>query len=88
MNKNLYTIKFHHKVEKFLKFHVELRKRFLEKMELLTNGEFEKLDIIPLKGKNNHYRLRIGGYRFFCEIVDEILVIYFYDADTRGDAYK
>ncbi|MFA5916767.1 MAG: hypothetical protein WC850_00850 [Candidatus Gracilibacteria bacterium] len=46
------------------------------------------LDIKPLKGKNNHYRLRIGKYRFLYEIIENKILIYFYNADSRGDVYK
>lgn len=32
--------------------------------------------------------MRIGKYRFLYEVIDDIILVYFYDADSRGDIYK
>ncbi len=87
----MYSVLLHKKVEKFLdskddKFVLS----FWDKIKILKKNPFERntnLDVIPLKGKKNHYRLRIGKYRFLYEIKKNEIIIYFYKVDTRGDIY-
>jgi len=37
--------------------------------------------------KTPYYRLRVGNIRLIYEIQDEIILIYFYLADYRGNIY-
>lgn len=46
------------------------------------------LDIKILQWIPNSYRLRIWKFRFLYEILDEVLVISFYEAGVRWDIYK
>jgi mRNA interferase RelE/StbE len=46
------------------------------------------LDIKLLKGIKDNFRLRVWKYRFLFRKDAIKIVIYFYDADTRGDIYK
>ena len=41
-----------------------------------------------IQAKANHYRLRIGKYRFLYEVLESEILIYAYKADSRGDIYK
>ena len=41
---------------------------------LSLNPYNTNLDIVPLKNKSNHYRLRIGKYRFLYEIKNKELL--------------
>lgn len=47
-------------------------------------------DIIPLQGKDNEYRLRIGKYRILFEYrqKDNEKVLFILDVGSRGDIYK
>jgi mRNA interferase RelE/StbE len=56
--------------------------------KIATNPFDNSLDIKKLKNKKNHYRLRIGKYRILFEIIKNEILIYFYNADSRGDVYK
>ena len=65
------------------------RQRIKAAFESLQNNPFQnQLDIKKMKGMANHYRLRIGDYRFLYEILHEQVLIYLYKADNRGDVYK
>ena len=87
--KKAYKIKTSKKVDKFLEKHQKITKRFFEKLIILSKNPYENnLDIIPYEWKKNHFRFRIWKYRFLYEIINDEILIYFYDADTRGDIYK
>jgi mRNA interferase RelE/StbE len=81
----------HKKIEKFLdskddKFVLLFR----DKVRILKKNPFERntnVDVVPLKGKKNHYRLRVGKYRFLYEVKKHEILIYFYKVDKRGDIY-
>jgi len=76
-------------IKKFLKKHPELIKRFFESMNIIQKKPFQNsCDIKQLKGKENHRRLRIGKYRFLYEIKKNEILIYVYDANSRGKIYK
>lgn len=85
----LYRIELEKWVKKFLLKHQDIARRFYSKLEVLREKPFENnLDIKALSGKKYHYRLRIWKYRFLYEIRETEILIYFYDADSRGDVYK
>lgn len=77
-------------VIKFLATHTELQIRFYEKIKEIKSNPFSKaLDIQKYPDWwENHYRFRLWNYRFLYYIIKNELVIYFYDADSRGDIYK
>lgn len=87
----MYRVLVHKKVEKFLdskndKFVLS----FWDKIKILKKNPFDRstnLDVVPLEGKKNHYRLRMGKYRFLYVIKKSEIIIYFYKVDTRGDIY-
>ncbi len=41
-----------------------------------------------MQGAEDDYRLRIGKYRFLYHVMDQKVLIFFYDAGSRGDIYK
>lgn len=65
------------------------RVRIAQAFEQLQHDPFHNhLDIKKLTGSENKYRLRLGNYRLLYEIVQDLVLIYCYKADTRGDVYK
>ena len=87
----MYKIKLEKKVQKFLEKHKweDLIKKFKENLIILSLNPYENnLDIKILIGLPNSYRLRIWKYRFFYEILDEEIIINFFDAWSRWDVYK
>jgi mRNA interferase RelE/StbE len=63
--------------------------RFDKKLdEIIENPIKSSADVQPYLGHPGHYRLRIGKYRFLYAILEEEIVVYFYDADSRGGIYK
>lgn len=86
----MYNYYFNKTVIKFLekqdlKFNLKLQ----EKIEILCENPYNNnLDIKNYKWHKNHFRLRIWKYRFLYEIINDDILIYFYDADSRWDIYK
>ena len=56
--------------------------------EIIENPTHPVADVQPYIGHPWHYRLRISKYRFLYTIVEEDILVYFYDADSRGGIYK
>ncbi len=84
-----YKIETNKWVEKFLGKHRDIAVKYIDALEVLEYSPFENsLDIKILVWKKFHYRLRIGKYRFLYEVREEEILIYFYDADSRGSIYK
>ncbi len=84
-----HNLEINKKVKKFLAKHQDIAVIFYQKIYILHKNIYTKeIDIKPLTWKKNHYRMRIGKYRFAYEIIKNKILIYFYDSDTRGDIYK
>lgn len=85
----MYNIVTHKRVDKFLESHPEILQQFFAKLEIMRYDplNIDKLDIRKLKN-NLWYGLRIGKYRFLYTIKDQEIIVYFYNADSRGDIYK
>lgn len=86
----MYELKFRKQVVRFINSRSPKEKRAIAEAfaELESNPYQNNLDIRPLKGCRDRYRLRIRNYRFLYAIIQDQLLIYFYKADTRGDVYK
>lgn len=85
----MYEIKTSKIVDKFLEKHLDIASKFVSSLEILRKSPFDNsLDIKSLKWHKNHFRLRIWKYRFLYEIINNEILIYFYDADSRWDIYK
>ncbi len=85
-----YSIELHPKVQKFLdKADDHIVRRFGQKAKMIAQDPFsDLLDTKPLKGKESAWRLRIGKYRFLYTIEHDKILIFFFDADSRGDIYR
>ena len=85
----MYKIQTSKIVDNFLAKHSDIRQRVLDKLEILAqNPHKNTLDIQKLQGRDNRYRLRVGKYGILYEIIENQILIYAYDADSRGDIYK
>jgi mRNA interferase RelE/StbE len=86
----VYNLKYDKTVIKFLQKHDKaFALKVLDIFDAIALDPFENtFDIKPLQGMKNHYRLRVSKYRFLYEVFNQELLIYCYDADTRGDIYK
>jgi len=87
----MYQLELSSKVKKFiLKRTPKEQKKLIEIFETLQENPYENdLSIKPMKVENsNEYRLRFGKYRIIYEVIDNELLIYLIDADSRGDIYK
>ena len=87
----MYKIILEKSVQKFLQKHKweDLIEKFEKSITILALDPFENnLDIKVLVWLPNSYRLRIWDYRFLYEVIDETLIISFFDAGNRGDIYK
>ncbi|MGZ5208890.1 MAG: type II toxin-antitoxin system RelE family toxin [Sulfuricurvum sp.] len=66
-------------------------KRFYDDLKNISENPLPTnslTDVKKLQGKNDHYRLRVGKYRFLFTVIDEKVLVYFYDLGSRGDIYK
>ena len=85
-----YQVVYHKKVMKFLEIcesHIALK--FLESVEIMMSDPHDhRIDSKALVWKPWHFRMRIGKYRFLYTIMQEKILIYFYDAWSRWDIYK
>ncbi|MBD5166633.1 MAG: type II toxin-antitoxin system RelE/ParE family toxin [Helicobacter sp.] len=85
----MYKIQTSKIVDNFLAKHSDIRQRVLDKLEILAQNPYKNtLDIQKLQGRDNRYRLRVGKYRILYEIIENQILIYAYDADSRGGIYK
>jgi mRNA interferase RelE/StbE len=66
----------------YVKAERKVQERFAKALDKVPDG-----DIKPLKGTENKYRLRVGGYRllFFYTAENEFVV---YSIGSRGGIYK
>ena len=87
----MYNIFFKKEVIKFLKKHKweNIISDFEKSLIILAKNPYKsELDIKPLKGLENNYRLRIWKYRFLYVIKENEISIYFFNAWKRWDIYK
>lgn len=86
----MYKVKTSKIFEKFLKRQdKDFQKRVSAAIDTISVDPYNNnLDIKPLIDEENCYRLRIGKFRILYEIQKDLILIYFYKADSRGDIYK
>lgn len=66
-------------------------KRFYDDLKNITQNPYpsnEAVDVKKLQGTDVHYRLRVGKYRFLFTVLNDKVLVYFYDVGSRGDIYK
>lgn len=86
----MYNYYFHKKVVKFLESKDKnFVKKVYEKIDILAKNPYKnELDISNFMWRKNTFRLRIWKYRFLYEIIEDKILIFFFDADSRWDIYK
>jgi len=86
----MYKLILHKRVIKFINSrNPKDKQRIKEKFQQLQQNPYplnSEIDLKKLQNKNG-FRLRIGGYRFIYDVVDEELIIYIEYGDNRGDIY-
>jgi len=86
-----YRLLLHKNVSKFLeKRPAKQRQDLKDRLEMLKANPYsnEHLDIKPMQGYADLYRLRVGKYRFLYQIRQNELIIFVLKAGSRGDVYK
>ena len=82
-----------------MKYNIELLKKARKIIAAQPKNQQERIlkainnlpesgDIIPLSGRKDFFRLRVGDYRIIYKIQDELLLITIINADNRGQVYK
>jgi mRNA interferase RelE/StbE len=86
----MYKIKYKKQARKDLaKMPKNWQIRIREKLdELAINPYSINNNVKRIQGIDNTYRLRIGDYRAFYQIIDDELVISVFQIKSRGGAYK
>ena len=80
----MYRVVFHKTVRKFFDRHPVVRKQFFGILPLLKKNPWSRsLNVKKMYGTDNHYRLRIGKWRFLFFVQKEQVLVYFYDAGSR-----
>ena len=64
----------------------EYQKRVDRLLNLLIDKE--KVDIKPIEGKKDYYRIRLGKYRILLKFITEKKTILIIKIGARGDVYK
>lgn len=88
----MYEIEFSkHFVKQIDKLSQNVVKRFYDDLKYICENPLPsnpQVDVKKLQAQTNQYRLRVGKYRFLYTIIDEKVIVYFYDLGSRGDIYK
>ena len=80
-----YNIKLLKKARKFIEAQPKnQQERILKAINNLPNFG----DIVPLYGKKDSFRLRVGDYRIIYEVQNELLLITVVNVNNRGQVYK
>lgn len=87
-----YKIKYSKSAEKFLKRNKVIGIRFFKAFEDISTNihTIKNYDIKKFHSKtyNDIFRLRIGSYRIIFRIIEDEILIFVVDIDSRGDIYK
>lgn len=84
-----YSLGYSKEVKQFLQKHHDLAPKVINALEQIAQNPYSNTqDIKRLQDTQNCYRLRIGKYRILYEIREKEILIYAYDADSRGGIYK
>ena len=85
----LYEVDVHRMVTRFLRRHPDLRAKWETIVDQVRSNPRLGPHIDHLNGDwRCSYRWDEGTYRIKYEVLEENSEIHFYDANTRGDAYK
>lgn len=64
------------------------RERIINVIHALSENPYSYPGIIKLTEYEDTFRVRIGKYRLIYQVLDELLLIFIQDIDSRGDVYK
>lgn len=87
----LYKVKYSKNAEKFIKKNKEYGLKFYKAFKDLSEDKesFFRYDIKIFRcSERDVFRLRVGKYRAIFKVVDDEVVIFVFDIDSRGDIYK
>ncbi len=72
------------------KYYKTLQKGYQKKINKILNllMDKEKIDIKPVEGETDIYRLRIGKYRMLIRVYKEKQILLIVKIGPRGDIYK
>ena len=72
------------------KSYKKLEEGYKRKVDLVLNLLImrDRIDIKPVEGEIDTYRLRVGRYRILIKIIENKNVIFVTRIRTRGDIYK
>lgn len=86
-----YRLLLHKSVIKFIeKRPAKQRQELKDRLEMLKANPYgnAQLDIKPMQGYADLYRLRVGQYRFLYQVKQNELIVFVMKAGNRGDVYK
>jgi len=86
-----YRIRLHKRATKALRnLPKRVRGAVKQRIDLLAEDPYRhpRLDVKKMQGFDAIYRLRIGQYRLFYEIIEDELVVLIIKVGARGDVYK
>ena len=86
----MYNIIIHKKAIKFIESrNLKDKQKIKERFKQLQQNPYSSNVQIDSKKLQNRdaFRLRVGGYRFIYDVVDEELIIYIEDGGNRGNIY-
>ncbi|MFH0876384.1 MAG: type II toxin-antitoxin system RelE/ParE family toxin [archaeon] len=72
----------------FAKFSVELAKRLISKIEMLSLNPFPSDSKRVINRKEKVFRMRVGDYRIQYIVLDENNLLFITDIDKRENAYN
>ena len=82
-------IRYSKQAAKYLrKLQPALARRIPSGIQQVADGRTQGLDIKPLQGVADAFRMRIGDYRVIYEIRNNELVLIVIKVGARGDVYK
>jgi len=64
------------------------RIRIINAIHALSENPYSYPGIVKLTGYEDTYRVRVGKYRIIYQVLNELLLIFIQDIDSRGDVYK
>ena len=75
--------------KEYSKLNLKIRAKIDEVLEILSiNPLSEVLKFKKIRGKDDHYRIRVGDYRLIYSPIDEKLIIRVIRVGHRKDVYK
>lgn len=86
---NKFSFELSKSTEKFLnKSDKATRERIFNIIYGIVENPYSYNGTIKLTGYDNLYRVRVGKYRIIYRIIDNELLIFIQDIDSRGQIYK